>query len=150
MDLQNFLVYAIITLLMAPLLLVYGIPFIVAAGLFNHIARKGLSESRRLLICCGMASLGIAPAYDIYRAPLPIYTWILDGHAPGLGFILASFLVTWVVVLAQTRLWLRLSRRHNARVTRVPANTAQAAAVATATPPEPDRDLQTLTEHRER
>ena len=141
MDLQNFLVYAIITLLMAPLLLVYGIPFIAAAGLFNHITRQGLSDSVRLLLCCGIASLGMAPAYDMYRAPLPIYTWILAGHAPGLGFMLASFLVTWVVVLAQTRLWLRRSGRRNARITRVSAASAQPATAAIATPPEPDRDL---------
>ena len=141
MDLQNFLVYAIITLLMAPLLLVYGIPFIAAAGLFNHITRQGLSDSVRLLICCGIASLGMAPAYDMYRAPLPIYTWILDGHAPGLGFMLASFLVTWVVVLAQSRLWLRRSGRRNAGVTRVSAASARPDTAAIATPPEPGRDL---------
>ena len=141
MDLQNFLVYAIITLLMAPLLLVYGIPFIVAAGLFNHITRQGLSDSRRLLIFCVIATLGMAPAYDMYRAPLPIYTWILDGHAPGLGFILASFLVTWVVVLAQSRLWLRRSGRRNAGVTRVSAASARPDTAAIATPPEPGRDL---------
>jgi MFS family permease len=101
--LQTFFIYAVITILMTPLLLVYGIPFVVAARLFNHFTRRRLKDSTRFVAACGIAALGIAPAYDSYRAPLPIYTWLLEGRSVGAGFMLASFLVTWVLVVVQTK-----------------------------------------------
>lgn len=113
MDLQNFLVYAVITVLMAPLLLVYGIPFILLARVFNHFAQLWLPDRSRFVLSCGIASLGIAPAYDVYRAPLPIYTHLLQGDNVGVGFMLASFLVTWVLVVLQTRQLMHL-RGHKA------------------------------------
>ncbi len=107
MDLQTFLLYALITVLMTPLLLVYGIPFILAAKLFNHIAKRWAKDSIRLIAACGIAALGIAPAYDIYRAPLPIYVHLLQGDGVGAGLMLVSFAVTWALVVLQVRLLLR-------------------------------------------
>jgi hypothetical protein len=100
---QTFFLYAVITILMTPLLLVYGIPFILLARVFNQHAKPLLKDSTRFYAACGIAALGIAPAYDRYRAPLPIYTWLVEGNSPGLGYMVLSFLVTWLVVVVQTR-----------------------------------------------
>ena len=102
-SLQTFFIYAVITILMAPLLVVYGLPFILAAKAFDHFAQLWISDSRRFVLSCGIAALGIAPAYDIYRAPLPIYTWLMEGQAVSIGFMVASFLVTWLVITLQAR-----------------------------------------------
>jgi len=102
-NLQTFFIYAVITILMAPLLLVYGIPFIVAAKVFDHFAQLWMKDSTRFIASCGIASLGIAPAYDMYRAPLPIYTHLLGGDSVGAGFMLVSFLVTWLIVVVQAK-----------------------------------------------
>lgn len=102
-SLQTFSIYAVITILMAPLLVVYGIPFIVAAKVFDHFAQLWLKDSTRFIASCGIASLGIAPAYDIYRAPLPIYTHLISGESVGVGFMLISFLITWLIVVVQVK-----------------------------------------------
>lgn len=102
-SLQTFFIYAVITILMAPLLVVYGIPFIVAAKVFDHFAQLWMKDSTRFIASCGIASLGIAPAYDIYRAPLPIYTHLISGESVGAGFMLASFLITWLIVVVQVK-----------------------------------------------
>jgi hypothetical protein len=102
-SLQTFFVYAVITILMAPLLVVYGIPFIALAKVFDHFAQLWLKDSTRFVASCGIASLGMAPAYDVYRAPLPIYTHVLGGDSVGVGFMLASFLVTWLIVVVQVK-----------------------------------------------
>lgn len=109
--LQNFFIYSLITILMSPLLVVYGIPFILMAKGFDHFARRRLKDSTRLVLSCGIASLGMAPAYDMYRAPLPIYTWLWDGRSPGFGFMLFSFLMTWLVVIVLVRQLQRFSLR---------------------------------------
>lgn len=149
-SLQTFFAYAVITILMAPLLVVYGVPFIIAAKMFHRITRDGMSDSRRFILSCGIASLGIAPAYDIYRAPLPIYTWLMDGRNPGWGFMLVSFLVTWVVVVVQTKQLAHLFGSHHKRVTHFPADTAQNTPTPMHTPTELDRELQALAGNRER
>ena len=64
-SLQTFFVYAVITILMAPLLVVYGLPFIVAAKVFDHFAQLWLKDSTRFLASCGIAALGIAPALSL-------------------------------------------------------------------------------------
>jgi hypothetical protein len=112
-SLQTFFIYAVITLLMAPLLVVYGIPFIVAAKVFDHFAQLWMKDSTRFIASCGIASLGIAPAYDMYRAPLPIYTHLLGGDSVSLGFMLASFLVTWLIVVVQVKQITHLLHRGN-------------------------------------
>lgn len=101
--LHTFFIYAVITILMTPLLVVYGIPFILAAKLFDHFAQLWFKDSTRFVLSCGIAALGIAPAYDSYRAPLPMYTWLLDGKGLGAAYMLASFVVTWLLVVLQTK-----------------------------------------------
>jgi hypothetical protein len=101
--LQTFCIYAVITVLMTPLLLLYGLPFILLARVFNHFAQLWLKDGTRFIISCAIAALGVAPAYDIYRAPLPIYRWLWNQQAPSAGFMLASFLVTWLLLVLQTR-----------------------------------------------
>lgn len=115
MDFQNFLVYAVITILMAPLLLVYGLPFIAAATLFHRLTRHRLADSRRFIAACGIAAAGIAPAYDLYRAPLPIYVWLIDGRSPGLLAMGVSFAVTWVLIALQLRQLAHLRARWHRR-----------------------------------
>jgi len=58
---QTFLMVLVIVVLMAPLLLVYGIPFIVPAIVLHAYTALWLSERTRLVLACGIASLGIAP-----------------------------------------------------------------------------------------
>jgi len=103
MDLQSLLMYAAITVLMAPLLVVYGLPFIAGARGFSYFAQLWLSERSRLLIASAIAALGIAPSYDVYKSPVPIYARLLDGAEVSGPFMLASFLVTWIVVMALAR-----------------------------------------------
>lgn len=110
MDLQTFLVYLVITVLMAPLLVVYGLPFIAVAKLFDHFAQLWFKDSTRFVLSCGIASLGIAPAYNEYRAPLPMYVHLLQGDSVGTGFALASFFLTWIVVILQVRQLMHLRR----------------------------------------
>ncbi|AOJ07253.1 hypothetical protein WS62_06280 [Burkholderia sp. ABCPW 14] len=107
MNMQTFLMYLLITVLMAPLLLVYGLPFIVGARLFSRLARAHLGARVRYAVACGIAALGIAPSYDAYRAPLPIYAHRLEGADVSTGFMLASFAVTWIVVMIAARLCTR-------------------------------------------
>lgn len=100
---QQFLIYLVITVLMTPLLLFYGIPFIIVARVLHRYSALWWSARTRFVLCCGVASLGIAPAYDVYRAPRPIYTWLIQGDEVGAGFMVASFLVTWGVVMLQLK-----------------------------------------------
>ena len=103
--------YATITAIMAPLLVAYGIPFIAAALLFHRMTAKALAPRVRLAAACAVAALGIAPAYDAYRAPKPIYTWLVDGRAIAPGFAIASFALTWLAVYAAARTFERLRAR---------------------------------------
>ena len=100
---QTFLMFATITVIMAPLLLAYGLPFIGAALLFHRSAPGTLAPGARLAIAAAIAALGIAPAYDAYHSPSPIYVWIAKGHAiPGVASF-ASFIVTWLAVCLVAR-----------------------------------------------
>jgi acyl-CoA reductase-like NAD-dependent aldehyde dehydrogenase len=145
---QNFLVYVVITVLMVPLLVAYGLPFIVAAKAFHRITRNGLSEKRRFIVACGIAALGIAPAYDMYRAPLPIYAFLMDGRNPGWGFMVVSFLVTWVVVVVQAKHLAHFLGGHR-RVMHFAPDAALHVAPMPSTQ-ELDRELKTLAANRER
>ncbi|AIP65077.1 hypothetical protein [Burkholderia thailandensis] len=108
MNMQTFLLYLLITVLMAPLLIVYGLPFIIAARGFARIARARIGDRPRHAIACAIAAAGIAPSYDAYRAPLPIYARrLIDGVSVDTGFMLASFGVTWIVVMLVARLCVR-------------------------------------------
>ncbi len=107
--LQNFFIHAVIIILMAPLLVFYGLPFVFVAKVFNHYGKLWYSDKARFILACGIASIGIAPAFDRYRAPMPIYyTWLTEGTTVSLGYMVVSFLVTWVVVMEQTKTLSRL------------------------------------------
>ncbi|MDA5592643.1 hypothetical protein PI859_21445 [Burkholderia pseudomallei] len=80
MNMQTFLLYLLITVLMAPLLAVYGLPFIAVARGFSRIARARIGDRLRRAIACAIAAAGIA---------------------------LASFGVTWIVVMLVARLCTR-------------------------------------------
>lgn len=64
MNMQTFLLYLLITVLMAPLLAVYGLPFIAVARGFSRIARARIGDRLRRAIACAIAAAGIAPSYD--------------------------------------------------------------------------------------
>lgn len=101
MDFQEFLIYLVITVLMSPLLIVLGLPFIIVAGLIQRYGTRFISGRPRLALACGIAALGIAPAYDMHRMPTPIYTWLMDGEPVSMVYVLVSFTITWLVLWLQ-------------------------------------------------
>ena len=115
MDLQTFLMYVVITVLMAPLLLFYGLPFVVPARLLLRANPLRLPDRANTALACGIAALGVAPAYDAYRAPKSIYLWIVAGDTVGVGAALLSFAATWLIIYAKQRAFSRLSRRKATR-----------------------------------
>lgn len=102
MDFQEFLIYLVITVLMSPLLIVMGLPFIIGAGVFQRYGARFISAGPRFALACGIATLGIAPAYDMHRMPTPIYTWLLAGDQVSMPHMLVSFAITWLVLFLQT------------------------------------------------
>ena len=101
MDFQEFLIYLVITLLMSPLLIVLGLPFIILAKIVHRVSAHWMSAGPRFVLACGIAALGIAPAYDMHRMPTPIYTWLLAGDPVSMPHMLVSFTITWLVILLQ-------------------------------------------------
>jgi len=112
MDFQEFLIYLVITALMSPLLIVLGLPFIIAAKIFHRFSARWVSAGPRFVLACGIAALGIAPAYDMHRMPMPIYTWLMDGDLVSIPAVLISFGVTWLLLWLQTH---RLAGKSNLR-----------------------------------
>ena len=102
MDFQEFLIYLVITVLMSPLLIVMGLPFIIGAGVFQRYGARFISAGPRFALACGIATLGIAPAYDMHRMPTPIYTWLMAGDPVSMPHMLVSFAITWLVLFLQT------------------------------------------------
>lgn len=107
---QEFLIHLVITVLMSAVLLFCAIPFIAAAVLFFRRSASLIGPQVRLLAACGIAALGIAPHFDAYRQPLPIWLRAWNGDDISLGYALVSFVVTWVVVYGP----MRLLHRHRA------------------------------------
>lgn len=105
---QEFLIHLVIVVLMAGVLLFWAVPFIAAAVLFFRKSAAWLGENTRLVIACGIAAAGIAPHFDAYRQPHPIWLRGWDGDEVSAGYALVSLLVTWAVVYGQ----MRLLRRH--------------------------------------
>jgi hypothetical protein len=105
---QEFLIHLVIVVLMAGVLLFWAIPFIAAAVLFFRRSASWLGENARLVIACGIAAAGIAPHFDAYRQPHPIWLRWWGGDEVSAGYALVSVLVTWAVVYGQ----MRLLRRH--------------------------------------
>jgi hypothetical protein len=107
---QTFLMYVVIVVLMAPLMLFYGLPFIFAAKLFHAATPIWLTQRTRFVAACGIAALGIAPAFDEFLTPKSIYLVWLDGGSVPLPAVAASLALTWLVVMFQ----LRMLARHRA------------------------------------
>ena len=107
---QEFLIHLVILVLMSAVLLFWAIPFIAAAVLFFRRTAALLGLQARLGIACAIAALGIAPHFDAYRQPLPIWLRWSNGDEVSLGYALVSVVVTWAVLYGQVRL-LRRHRR---------------------------------------
>lgn len=105
---QEFLIHLVIVVLMAGVLLFWAIPFIALAVLFFRRTARVLGEPTRLLLACAIAAAGIAPHFDAYRQPHPIWLRWWNGDEVSAGYALASFLITFAVVYGQ----MRLLRRH--------------------------------------
>lgn len=103
--LQTFLIHAVIVVLMLPVMLVLAWPFLIAAVIANRYGKRWLADDRqRLLAACAIAALGIAPAFNAYRFPRPIYLTLWDGDSVGWGAVIVSFLLTWLLVWLQVRM----------------------------------------------
>lgn len=105
---QEFLIHLVIVVLMAGVLLFWAIPFVAVAVLFFRRSAPWLGEGARLAVACGIAAAGIAPHFDLYRQPHPIWLRWWSGDEVSAGYALLSFLVTFAVVYGQ----MRLLRRH--------------------------------------
>ena len=108
---QEFLIHLVIVVLMSAVLLFWAIPFIAAAILFFRKNAARLAEKPRLVVACGIAAAGIAPHFDAYRQPHPIWLRWWEGDAVSAGYALASLAITWAVVYGQMRLLRRRRRR---------------------------------------
>lgn len=107
---QEFLIHLVITVLMAGVLLFWAIPLIALAIVIFHKTAAWFGEPTRLLLACGIAAAGIAPHFDAYRQPHPIWLRRWDGDEVSVAYALVSFVATWAVVYGQMRL-LRRRRR---------------------------------------
>jgi hypothetical protein len=105
---QEFLIHLVITVLMTGVLLFWAIPFIVLAVLFFRRTAPWFGANARLVLACGIAAAGIAPHFDEYRQPHPIWQRWWAGDEVSAGYALLSLAITWAVVYGQ----MRLLRRH--------------------------------------
>lgn len=109
---QEFLIHLVIVVLMSAVLLFWALPFIALAIVFFRKSAAWLGESARLAVACGIAAAGIAPHFDAYRQPHPIWLRWWDGDTVSAGYALASLAITWAVVYGQ--MWLLRRRRRAA------------------------------------
>jgi hypothetical protein len=109
---QSFFMYVVITTLMSAVLIGFGAPFIAMAVLVYRAAAARLSGVRRLAFACAIAALGVAPSYDAYAGPLPIYVRLLRGEPVTFAAAALSLVMTWIVFLTLARL---VGRRRLAR-----------------------------------
>lgn len=105
---QEFLIHLVIVVLMSAVLLFWALPLIALAIVFFRNSAAWLGESARLAVACGIAAAGIAPHFDAYRQPHPIWLRWWDGDTVSAGYALVSLAITWAVVYGQ----MRLLRRH--------------------------------------
>lgn len=68
------------------------------------IAAQSENGSAELYGRPAIAALGIAPAFNAYRFPRPIYLTLWDGDSVGWGAAIVSFLLTWLLVWLQVRM----------------------------------------------
>jgi hypothetical protein len=127
---QTSIVYIVITLLMAPVLFGFGVPFLIAATIFYRAAASRLPAGWRLALASVIAGLGVAPSFDDYGGPLPIYVRIARGEHVSLTAALVSFVLTWVIMWALARVVTRM----RASDRRSPASPTIAHAPPPATP----------------
>ena len=95
---QTFLLVAVILILMAPLLLFYGAPFIVLAALLHRPLARRLTVQSSGWLSSGVAALGIAPAFDSFCAPKSIYLRLLEGDRVAAPAAVISLAATWLAV----------------------------------------------------
>lgn len=95
---QTFFMYVVITVLMSPVLAFCGIPFIAAAALFSRLMRARLAARTRLITAAAFAALGVAPVFDEFLMPRPVYLVLWAGDAMSLRPALASFAITWTLI----------------------------------------------------
>jgi hypothetical protein len=100
---QEFLIHVVILVLMTGVLLFWAIPFIAVALWFHRASAPRLGAHARFVAACGIAALGIAPHFDAYRQPYPIWLRWCEGDAVGAGYALASFALTWALVMLQLK-----------------------------------------------
>jgi hypothetical protein len=101
------LLYVVITLLMSGVIIAFGLPFLFAAWIFAHLTRGALADGSRLGFSAAIAAVGIAPNYDAYHGPLPIYVRLIRGEPVTAAAAVASLFVTWLVLFSIARLFAR-------------------------------------------
>ncbi len=105
---QTAIMYIVITALMAPVLLGFAVPFLAAAFIAYRAARTSLSYDKRVALASAIAALGIAPSYDDYGGPLPIFVRLVRGETVAPAAAIVSVAATLAVVLVLAR---RMSRQ---------------------------------------
>jgi hypothetical protein len=101
---QTFIMYVVITILMSAVLIGFGAPFIAMAMLVYRAAATRLSGAIRLGLACGIAALGVAPSYDAYGGPLPIYVRLLRGEPVTFAAAALALIATWIAFVILARL----------------------------------------------
>jgi hypothetical protein len=109
---QSFIMYVVITILMSGVLIGFGAPFIAMAMFVHRVITTRLSDTMRLGLTCAIAALGIAPSYDAYGGPLPIYVRLLRGEPVNFAAAAFALVVTWIVFLILARLFTRRRLAH--------------------------------------
>jgi hypothetical protein len=96
---QTFIMYVVITILMSGVLIGFGAPFIAAAMFVYRASATRLTDAMRLGLACAIAALGIAPSYDAYAGPLPIYVRLLRGEPVNFAAAALALIVTWIALM---------------------------------------------------
>jgi hypothetical protein len=109
---QSFIMYVVITILMACVLIGFGAPFIAIAVLAYRATATRLSAAARLALASAIAALGVAPYYDAYGGPLPIYARLLRGEPVTLPAAVLALVVTWIVFMILARLFTQRRLAH--------------------------------------
>jgi hypothetical protein len=110
---QTFLMVTVVLVLLAPVLLFQGLPFIAAAGLLFWHAPAPLDGRARVPLACAIAAVGIAPAFDDFWQPRSAWLRVLDGEPVGPWALLASLVMTWAALYGcASLLAARRGRRH--------------------------------------
>lgn len=110
---QTAILYVVITLLMSGVIVAFGLPFIALGLAFAHWTRGLIAEGTRIALSAAIAAIGIAPNYDAYRGPLPIWARLMRGESVTLVGALASIAVTWIALFLIARF---VSRRRPSTV----------------------------------